>query len=111
MLAGGGIKQKWGAGEGWPEWSAGIAALYATEVTANHMLSDIEHSRQLDEHGDSELSLAAVYHIHCRHGDKDFSKFEFFQHHYDTVGVAWEMMNCYCCCDLSVVTMYFFCFE
>lgn len=38
--------------------------------------------------GDSELSLAAVYHVHCRHGDGDFSKFEFFSHHYDHVGAC-----------------------
>ena len=24
-----------------------------------------------------------MLHVHCRHGDGDFSKFEFFQHHYN----------------------------
>lgn len=29
-----------------------------------------------------------VLHIHCRHGDGDFSKFEFFRHHYDNVDLS-----------------------
>lgn len=45
--------QNWGGGEGWPEWSGGMGALYATELTANHMFEEIEHSKKLDEHGAS----------------------------------------------------------
>ena len=34
-----------------------------------------------------------VLHIHCRHGDGDFSKFEFFKHHYDTVDLTTLEIN------------------
>ena len=44
--------QNWLAGEGWPEWSAGMAALYASELAANHLFDDFEASNKLDEHGD-----------------------------------------------------------
>eukprot|EP00798_Chlamydomonas_sp_ICE-L_P016435 gene16435-22652_t len=78
QLPEGGLAQQWRQGEGWPTWSGGIAALYATEITANHMFQDFEASRKYDTNGDSN-----VYHIHCRHGDVDFNKFDFFKHHYD----------------------------
>lgn len=39
-----------------------------------------------------------VLHIHCRHGDGDFSKFEFFSHHYDRVDLS--------TLDISVVKDY-----
>ncbi len=32
--------------------------------------------------------LLQVLHIHCRHGDGNFSKFDFFQHHYDAVDLS-----------------------
>ena len=33
-------------------------------------------------------SFSQVLHIHCRHGDGDFSKFSFFEHHYDHVDIS-----------------------
>ena len=57
---GGGIAQQWGKGEGWPEWSGGIAAMYATEITANHMMAEFESSDKYDVHGDSDARVSEV---------------------------------------------------
>eukprot|EP00195_Chlamydomonas_chlamydogama_P006615 CAMPEP_0202903444 /NCGR_PEP_ID=MMETSP1392-20130828/24466_1 /ASSEMBLY_ACC=CAM_ASM_000868 /TAXON_ID=225041 /ORGANISM="Chlamydomonas chlamydogama, Strain SAG 11-48b" /LENGTH=389 /DNA_ID=CAMNT_0049590625 /DNA_START=8 /DNA_END=1177 /DNA_ORIENTATION=+ len=83
QLPTGGIAQRWNQGEGWPEWSAGIAAMYATEIAVNHMVKEFDSTDLMDAHGDTTKSVHQVIHIHCRHGDGDFSKFEFFNHHYD----------------------------
>ena len=83
----GGVKQNYMKGEGFPLWSAGMGAMYATELIANHFIEpDFTSTLMMDHHGDSLLSTNdEVLHIHCRHGDGDFSKFEFFHHHYDRV--------------------------
>ncbi len=64
QLPGGGIKQQFLKGEGWPEWSAGIAAMYATEIVANHMLAEFESSTKYDEHGDSPKPVSEVCMLH-----------------------------------------------
>ena len=58
------------------------------EMIANSLIDDFESTYLMDAHGDSSLSTEEVWHIHCRHGDGDFSKFEFFKHHYDHVDLA-----------------------
>lgn len=40
-------------------------------------------TRRYDVHGDTERYTFSLYHIHCQHGDGNFSKFEFFKHKYD----------------------------
>jgi hypothetical protein len=91
QLPGGGVKQKYLKGEGFPLWSAGMAAMYATELVANHFIQDdgFTSTLMMDHHGDSSQSTTKeVLHIHCRHGDGDFSKFEFFNHHYAHVDLT-----------------------
>ncbi|GAX80048.1 hypothetical protein CEUSTIGMA_g7487.t1 [Chlamydomonas eustigma] len=87
QLPGGGIAQKWYQGEGFPLWSAGMAAMYATEIVANHFVDRFESTYLMDMHGDSNLTTDEVLHIHCRHGDGDFNKYDFFKHHYEHVSV------------------------
>jgi hypothetical protein len=85
----GGLVQAWGSGEGWPEWSGGGIAMYATELAANHAFERIERTETLDHHSDTQASVhEAVLQIHCRHGSKDFDKFEFFRTHYDGVDLG-----------------------
>eukprot|EP01026_Neomeris_dumetosa_P009893 TRINITY_DN13498_c0_g1_i1.p1 TRINITY_DN13498_c0_g1~~TRINITY_DN13498_c0_g1_i1.p1 ORF type:complete len:148 (+),score=30.56 TRINITY_DN13498_c0_g1_i1:3-446(+) len=88
QLPGGGIAQKWQQGEGWPLWGAGVAALYATEIAANHLVDEFDTDLRMDSHGDASAGIDEVYHIHCRHGDGDFSKFEFFKHQYQDVDLG-----------------------
>lgn len=44
---------------GWPLWSAGAAALYATELAASHVLANWTATRKMDEHGGRALKLIA----------------------------------------------------
>ncbi len=62
----GGLVQQWGSGEGWPEWSGGGIAMYATEVAANHIFDSIERTGRMDHHSDTADSVLEVLQIHCR---------------------------------------------
>ena len=62
--------------------------LYVAEMVANALIDKFTSTHMMDMHGDSSLTTQEVWHIHCRHGDKDFSKFEFFKHHYDTTDLS-----------------------
>ena len=48
------------AGEGFPLWSAGMAAMYATEIVANHFMVDFTSTLMMDMHADSSLSTQEV---------------------------------------------------
>ncbi|EFJ49442.1 hypothetical protein VOLCADRAFT_117238 [Volvox carteri f. nagariensis] len=76
-------RRNWAAGEGWPLWSKDLAVMYAPDLVINHMLEHVTISRKYDVHGDSRRYTFTLYHIHCQHGDGDFSKFEFFRHRYN----------------------------
>lgn len=75
-------RQNWAQGEGWPLWSKDIAALYASELVLNGLVQHWEVSDRYDAHGDTERYTFSLYHIHAQHGDRNFSKFEFFKHKY-----------------------------
>lgn len=48
------------SGEGFPLWSAGMAAMYATEIVANHFLDGFISTFMMDMHADSLLSTQEV---------------------------------------------------
>lgn len=60
QLPEGGIKQQWLKGEGFPLWSAGMAAMYATELIANHFIEHFDSTLLMDMHADSSLSVDEV---------------------------------------------------
>ncbi|KAG2501633.1 hypothetical protein HYH03_000138 [Edaphochlamys debaryana] len=92
-------RQNWAQGEGWPLWSKDMAVMYAPDILLSHMVQHWERSKKYDVHGDSERYTFALYHIHLQHGDGDFSKFEFFKHHYDgrdiTQGLDFNLVRDY----------------
>ncbi|KAG2434028.1 hypothetical protein HXX76_007757 [Chlamydomonas incerta] len=91
--------QNWVAGEGWPLWSKDMAVMYAPDIVLNHLVDDFVISNKYDVHGDSERYTFSLYHIHCQHGDGNFSKFEFFKHkYYDrdiTTGLDFNLVKDY----------------
>ncbi|KAG2453835.1 hypothetical protein HYH02_002042 [Chlamydomonas schloesseri] len=92
-------KQNWVAGEGWPLWSKDMAVMYAPDIVLNHLVENFAISNKYDVHGDSERYTFSLYHIHCQHGDGNFSKFEFFKHkYYDrdiTTGLDFNLVKDY----------------
>lgn len=54
-------------GEGFPLWSAGMAAMYATEIVTNHFMVDFTSTLMMDMHADSSLSTQEVgKHLHLK---------------------------------------------
>ncbi|GIM08485.1 hypothetical protein Vretimale_12492 [Volvox reticuliferus] len=92
-------RRKWAAGEGWPLWSKDMAVMYATDLVLNHLVETFHISQKYDVHGDSQRYTFTLYHIHCQHGDGNFSKFEFFMHKYRdrdiTVGLDFNRVRDY----------------
>ncbi len=79
------LSQAWHKGEGWPQWSAGMAALYATSLVAASVLNTFDTTLAMDAHTDSDGLLAGFFHLHSRHGDSNFSKFEMLKDEYRAV--------------------------
>ena len=75
------------AGE-WPGWFRGVAALYASEIAANHLIDDIRRDgEQLDYSSTSDGSIEDHAHVHCWHTGDVFSKFAFQKGDYEGVDV------------------------
>jgi len=73
----------WRTGEGWPEWSVGIAALYAGELAANDLGFPYEINDKFDVWSDKSLPMKDVLAVHTQHGATNFDKFKFFGHKYE----------------------------
>ena len=78
----------------WPQWFAGVTLLYASHVAINaapeSLVETIHKHNGLDCPSSSEKVVDdgtdPVYSIHCWHGDKYFSKFQYSKTQYRDVG-------------------------
>ena len=68
----------------WPGWYGGVASMYASEIAANHLLGPgLSPGPLLDADSRSRAAVRKAPHVHCRHGDRMFSKHAFARGEYD----------------------------
>jgi len=70
----------------WPDWHYGVLSMYGTHLAVNHLiiaenLQVIKADKILDQSATvtdvNGIEKNNRLHLHCWHGEKDFSKFKF----------------------------------
>jgi hypothetical protein len=85
----------------WPGWYRGVSSMYASEIAVNHLVDDIVITKKFDGHSDytTQWKTDGVYHIHCWHTSKKYSKHAFMKNAYDNIDPSTlntENTNDYC---------------